>query len=206
MGSPRRRLRESSTDSESKERARKSSVGPPPRKMKEKDPNLPSVKRSTSMRSKPQTNGDLKRTDSMKKTVTNGIDKDLAGTKTPQENGVAKSETHLSEKQKASSNRIKQKDLSSNSVTRKGASNKSESRNQININSAETAAKTKPTSGSKKVPPPVAPKPICASNISSEYQVSDSNLVNRSEDSALSSTAAVTQNQFTSEVIANNNT
>merc|ERR1711892_50834 len=204
--SPRRRLRESSTDSESKEKSRKPAVCPPPRKMMEKDPNLPTVKRSASMRSKAQTNGDLKRTDSMKKTITNGIDKDLAGTKTPQENGVAKSETQPSEKQKTSSIRKKQRDVSSTSVTRKAASNKSENKNQININSAETATKTRSTSGPKKVPPPVAPKPICASNISSEYQVSDSNLVNRSEDSALSSTAAVTQNQFTSEVIANNNT
>merc|ERR1712106_676769 len=119
MGSPRRRLRESSTDSESKEKSRKPAVCPPPRKMMEKDPNLPTVKRSASMRSKAQTNGDLKRTDSMKKTITNGIDKDLAGTKTPQENGVAKSETQPSEKQNTSSIRKKQKDVSSISVTRK---------------------------------------------------------------------------------------
>merc|ERR1712106_1092766 len=204
--SPRRRLRESSTESESKEKSRKPAVCPPPRKMMEKDPNLPTVKRSASMRSKAQTNGDLKRTDSMKKTITNGIDKDLAGTKTPQETGVAKSETQPSEKQNTSSIRKKQKDVSSNSVTRKAASNKSENKNQININSAETATKTRSTSGPKKVPPPVAPKPICASNISPEYQVSDSNLVNRSEDSALTSTAAITQNQLTSEEIATNNT
>eukprot|EP00090_Calanus_glacialis_P007295 TRINITY_DN15736_c0_g1_i1.p1 TRINITY_DN15736_c0_g1~~TRINITY_DN15736_c0_g1_i1.p1 ORF type:complete len:1469 (-),score=349.82 TRINITY_DN15736_c0_g1_i1:440-4540(-) len=203
--SPRRRIRESSTESESKEKSRRPAVCPPPRKMMEKDPNLPSVKRSASMRSKVQTNGDLKRTDSMKKTITNGIDKDLAGTKTPQENAVAKSGTHLSEKQKTST-RNKQRDVSSSNATRKAASNKSENKTQININSSETATKTRSTSGPKKVPPPVAPKPICASNISSEYQVSDSNLVNRSEDSALSSTAAVTQNQFTSKEIANNNT
>jgi len=203
--SPRRRIRESSTESESKEKSRRPAVCPPPRKMMEKDPNLPSVKRSASMRSKAKTNGDLKRNDSMKKTITNGIDKDLAGTKTPQENGVAKSETHLSEKQK-SSIRNKQRDVSSSNVTRKAASNKSENKTQIDINSSETATKTRSTSGPKKVPPPVAPKPICASNISSEYKVSDSNLVNRSEDFALSSTAAVTQNQFTSKEIANNNT
>merc|ERR1712128_337516 len=128
--SPRRRLRESSTESESKEKSRKPAVCPPPRKMMEKDPNLPSVKRSASMRSKAQTNGDLKRTDSMKKTITNGIDKDLAGTKTPQENGVAKSDTQPSEKQKTSSIRNKQKDVSSTSETRKAASNKSENKNQ----------------------------------------------------------------------------
>jgi len=204
--SPRRRLRESSTESEGKEKNKKPIICPAPRKMMEKDPNLPTVKRSSSMRSKGQTNGDLKRSDSMKKTITNGIDKDLSGTKTPQENGVAKSETQLSEKQKASSIRNKTRDVSSSSMTRRAASNKSENKSQININSAENATKTRSSSGSKKVPPPVAPKPICASNISSEYQVSDSNLVNRSEDSALSSTAAVIQNQFTSEEITHNNT
>merc|ERR1712128_363487 len=167
-------------------------------KSRSPSPAPPERKRSTTV--------PIKRTDSMKKTITNGIDKDLAGTKTPQENGVAKSETQPSEKQKTSSIRNKQKDVSSTSETRKAASNKSENKNQININSAETATKTRSTSGPKKVPPPVAPKPICASNISPEYQVSDSNLVNRSEDSALTSSAAVTQNQLTSEEIATNNT
>jgi len=203
--SPRRRMRESSTESEGKEKTRKTSACPISRKVTEKDPNLPTVKRSTSVRSKTQTNGDLKRTGSMKKTITNGVDKDQDVTKTSQMNGTDKSEANLTEKGKPSVIKNKQKEASSTSMTRKvGADKTSENKNQININSAEIATKSRSTSGMKKVPPPVAPKPICASNISSEYQVSDSNLVNRSTDSAVSSTAAVTQNQFTSKEIANN--
>jgi len=173
--SPRRRLRESSTESEGKEKSKKLIICPAPRKMKEKDPNLPTVKRTASIRSKAQTNGDIKRSDSMKKTITNGVDKDLAGTKTPQESSVAKSDTQLSEKQKASSIRNKQRDVSSSSVTRKAGGNKSENKSQININSAESATKTRSTSGQKKVPPPVAPKPICATTTGSEYQGGDGN-------------------------------
>jgi len=199
--SPRRRLRESSTESEGKDKSKKPVICPPTRKMMEKDPNLPTVKRSTSVRSKAQTNGDLKRSDSMKKTITNGVDKDLGGTKTPQENSVAKSETQLSEKQKASSIRNKQRDVSSSSMTRKTASNKSENKSQININSVESATQAKSASGPKKVPPPVAPKPSSTNTISSEYQVSD---VSRQEDSSLLTTAAA--NSITSQEITTTST
>jgi len=192
--SPRRRLRESSTESEGKDKSKKPVICPPPRKMMEKDPNLPAVKRSASVRSKAQTNGDLKRSDSMKKTITNGVDKDLGGTKTPQENIVAKSETQLSEKQKTSSIRNKQRDVSSSSMTRKSASNKSENKSQININSAESATKTRSASGSKKVPPPVAPKPSCMSTVSSEYQASD---LSRQEDSSLVTTSLLSSQEIT---------
>ena len=124
--SPRRRLRESSTASTESEkstvRSRKSSVGPVgglggPRKVIEKDPKLPIVKRSNSVKKKPVAiNGDVKGSDNIKKTVetnagTNGPDNSSKATKTSKEhNNVA--QTNLTERQKPASSSTELEDLS----------------------------------------------------------------------------------------------
>ena len=119
--SPRRRLRESSTASTESEkstvRSRKSSVGPPGRKVIEKDPKLPIVKRSNSIKKKPVAiNGDVKGSDNIKKTVetnvgTNGPDNSSKATKTSREhNNVA--QTNLTERQKPAPSSTELKDLS----------------------------------------------------------------------------------------------
>ena len=117
--SPRRRIRESSTESDkSTVKSRKSSAGPPSsRKVVEKDPNLPIVKRSNSVKKKPSSiNGDVKGSDNIKQTVvSNGPDNPSKGTKTPRDYKV--SQSNMTGRQKSGSSPAGQNDPPVTSVS-----------------------------------------------------------------------------------------
>ena len=117
--SPRRRIRESSTESDkSTVKSRKSSAGPPSsRKVVEKDPNLPIVKRSNSVKKKPSSiNGDVKGSDNIKQTVvSNGPDNPSKETKTPRDYKV--SQSNMTGRQKSGSSPAGQNDPPVTSVS-----------------------------------------------------------------------------------------
>ena len=145
--SPKRRFRESSSESDSRDKSRKSSVGPNQRKA-ERDPNLPIVKRSNSVKKNSSINGDLKGVDVTKKAVTNGLDRDARISKT----STANNKTVSAEKNKLP-NGLARKDSSAKSDS------KSDNKTAINVTAGATAGDVKNNQKKSTPPPPVAPKP-----------------------------------------------
>ena len=146
-----RRMRESSAESDTKDKSRKSSVGPGQRKVVEKDPNLPIVKRSNSVKKKSAINGDVKGKDLTKKEVSNGADGDGRST-----NNVTK--PTATNRHKSTTNCPLKKEVSASKLDPKlGAKTMSDSKTPINVkDGTESDSKNRQKKAS---PPPVAPKP-----------------------------------------------
>ena len=146
-----RRMRESSAESDTKVKSRKSSVGPGQRKVVEKDPNLPIVKRSNSVKKKSAINGDVKGKDLTKKEVSNGADGDERSA-----NNVTK--PTATNRHKSTTNCPLKKEVSASKLDPKlGAKTMSDSKTPINVkDGTESDSKNRQK---KAAPPPVAPKP-----------------------------------------------
>lgn len=150
--SPKRRMRESSSESDTKDKSRKSSVGPASqRKAVEKDPNLPIVRRSNSVKKKSAINGDVKGKDLTKKEVSNGVDGDGRSA-----NNVTKPTT--TNGHKSTTNSLLKKEASVTKLDPKlGAKTMSDTKTPINVkDGTESESKNRQK---KATPPPVAPKP-----------------------------------------------
>ena len=182
--SPRRRMRESSSESDTKshqDKARKSSVGPGQRKVVEKDPNLPIVKRSNSVKKKSAINGDLKGKDSTKKAVSNGVDGD--GRSAHYVTQPTATDKHKS----ATNGRLKKEASASKLDSKQAAKTMSDTKTPINVkDGSEIDSKNKQKKGSQ---PPVAPKPV-TNGSSSLKQETDAVTAIKSASSAVSSSSA----------------
>jgi len=137
--SPRRHFRESSSESD-REKSRKLSVGPGSANRKtEKDPNLPIVKRSNSVKKKPSANGIV---EPNKKSVSSTSTQDRAVRKTSQSNNLSQS--------------TEKKNSMANGLIKRDGSVSKQSRESISSN---TKGEEMKMNGKRPSPPPVAPKP-----------------------------------------------
>ena len=170
--SPRRRFRESSSESDTKSQDKsswKSSNGSAGghRRVVEKDPNLPIVKRTNSLK-KPSMNGDTKGKDLTKKAVANGS---ARPTKPSTHSGnVSQPQSGAGDKQKVGSNNAAaKKELSATKLDPK-PNTKTVSDTKTPINVKDVTGVDAKNKQKKVTPPAVAPKPTAVTQVSSSKQ------------------------------------